>query len=284
MVADFEAVLNATRQTATLAQLEKDFMGAFTCQIKSMALLKLRAPTMKVINLARVTGDPKVLREEVSVINMSAHGQTARFRATLEGERRWCGNEGETLTGAPVNMGKHELLCMLLDKRTLGCHHVTVEQREEARTLFVEEYTKFYMQASKWDCEKMKEANDAAAAALAANVCQEVKTETEGSSSMASGNLFQGTTWTDDEEEDDVDEVEEVAKETIAKEEAKRVLTSRPGRSTTSTGARCSPACKQRTRMSRSTSPRIICAWTLASSTHTLRRWTRAGNSTDTYL
>ena len=41
---------------------------------------------------------------------------------------------------------------------------------------------------------------------------------------MASGNLFQGTTWTDDEEEDDVDEVEEVAKETIAKEEAKRVL------------------------------------------------------------
>jgi hypothetical protein len=224
VVADFEAVLNATRQTATLAQLEKDFMGAFTCQIKSMALLKLRAPTMKVINLARVTGDPKVLREEVSVSNMSAHGQTARFRATLEGERRWCGNEGETLTGAPVNMGKHELLCMLLDKRTLGCHHVTVEQREEARTLFVEEYTKFYMQASKWDCEKMKEANDAAAAALAANVCQEVKTETEGSSSMASGNLFQGTTWTDDEEEDDVDEVEEVAKETIAKEEAKRVL------------------------------------------------------------
>jgi hypothetical protein len=227
VIADFEAVLNATRQTATLSQVEKDFMAAFTCLIKSMALSKLRASTMQVIELKKVTASPKVLREEVSVINMSALGQKARFRATLEGERRWCGNEGETLTGAPVNMGRHEMLCMLLDKRTLGCHHVTVAQREEARTVFIEEYIKFYLQASKWDSEKLKEANDAAAAA-AANLCQTVKMEDEGdSSSMASGNLFQGTTWSEDEDEEegeDDDEVEEVAKETIAKEEAKRVL------------------------------------------------------------
>ena len=95
-------MLDCKRTTATLAQLEKYYSGAYTCLIKSMALTKLRAPTMDLIVLDKVGASPKLLREAMVIDQMSAIGQTARFRATLEGERRWCGNTGETLTGMGV--------------------------------------------------------------------------------------------------------------------------------------------------------------------------------------
>ena len=69
-------------------------------------------------------------------------GKKARFRATLEGERRWCGNTTEDLTGAPVDMGKSELLCTLLDKRTLGCHHV-FSSKTQANYPVLDNYSKY---------------------------------------------------------------------------------------------------------------------------------------------
>ena len=46
-------------------------------------------------------------------------------------------------------MGRAELLCALLDKRTLGCHHITTEQRTDAMKIYEEEYVKFSMTAAK---------------------------------------------------------------------------------------------------------------------------------------
>ena len=222
---EFEAVLNATRITATLAQVERDYMGAYTCVIKSMALSTLRADTLKVIELDKVGLSPKLLRANIKIEDMSGMGQTARTRAILEGERRWCGNQTETLTGAAVQMGRHELLCMLLDKRTLGCHHVTAAQRHQAVVVFHEEYVKYYLQASKWDHNALKESREKAEALRvdADDDDSGVKTEA-GISSLFSGSIFQGSSWSDDGEEDEEEEIEEMAKETFAKAEAERVL------------------------------------------------------------
>ena len=167
-VAELEAVLNATRITATLAQIERDYMAAYTCLIKTMALKILRADTMAVIELDKVAKSPICLRADIPVAQMLVIGQTARVRALLEGERRWCGNTTELLNDAPVLLGRHELLAMLLDKRTVGCHHVSIAQRQEAVVIFIAEYVKFYMQAAQWKADLIQQARvDAEAAALA---------------------------------------------------------------------------------------------------------------------
>jgi hypothetical protein len=55
---DFEGVLKCTQVTATLAQIEKGFMGAYTCLIKSLAMSKLRAATMSVIDMGKIGKSP----------------------------------------------------------------------------------------------------------------------------------------------------------------------------------------------------------------------------------
>jgi hypothetical protein len=229
-VAEFEGVLNCTRVTSTLAQRERGFNGAFTPLIKTLALTKLRSDQLYLIDMPNVKLSPAVPRVAVMVDNLSRMGQTARVRAILEGERRWCGNNTEELTGAAVTMGKSELLCTLLDKRTLGCHHITAEQRGEAYQIYLEEYVEFSLQASKYSQKEVQRAIDkraelAAAAAAAVNgiVAQVVVKEEADKSMFTSGNLFQGTTWSDDEEEE-TEGVHEVPKEVVALEEAKRAF------------------------------------------------------------
>ena len=43
---EFEGVLNCTRLTSTLAQIETGYMGAFTCLIKTLTMKKLRSDTI----------------------------------------------------------------------------------------------------------------------------------------------------------------------------------------------------------------------------------------------
>ena len=215
--ADFEAVLNCTRITSTLAQIEVHFMAAFTLLIKQLAMTKLRAPTLDVIDMPKVTADPKVPRTSIAVENLSAAGQTARKRATLEGERRWCGNKGEVLEGGAMCMGRHELLAMLLDKRTLGCQHVTAEQRKEAVEVYLEEYSKFAKTAKDWGCQAAQEklAEEQARAAAPETVAAPIPAA--ATSSMASGNTYAMVAWSE-EDEDDAEEEEEDWDEAIANE------------------------------------------------------------------
>ena len=231
LVAEFEGVLNCTKVTSTLAQRERGFNGAFTPLIKTLCLNKLRAKQLNVIDMPNVKLSPKVPRVAITIDDLTSMGKTARVRAILEGERRWCGNNTEELTGAGVTMGKHELLCTLLDKRTLGCHHITVEQRGEAYRVFLEEYVSFYLQASKYSQEVVQRAIDkraelatAAAAAVGGIVAQVVVKDEAEQSMFTSGNLFQGTMWSDDEDDETAGEVQEVAKEVVALQEAKLVF------------------------------------------------------------
>jgi len=105
-VAEFEAILNCTKITSTLAQIEKYYMAAYTILIKGMAMSKLKAPTLAVVEMSKVTESPNVPRANVMIDNLSE-------------------------------------LAMLLDKRTLGCHHVSAEQRSVAVGIFCREYVKY---------------------------------------------------------------------------------------------------------------------------------------------
>jgi hypothetical protein len=219
--AEFEAVLNATKITSTLAQIEKHFMAAYTRLIKELAMTKLRAAALDVISLEKVTSSPKLEREKVAVADLSQHGQTARMRATLEGERRWCGNKGETLTGASIMMGRHEKLAMLLDKRTLGCNHVCSDVRQEAVEIFNEEYVKFYKQAVVFEAQQLAEIR---ARETEATTAAPAGAAAVPESSMASGNKFTGTTWSDDEEDNESEPEMEVDHDAAALSEARRVF------------------------------------------------------------
>lgn len=221
VAAEFEAVLNATRITSTLAQIEKDYMASFTMLIKSLCLKKLKADTLEVIDIEKVGASPKLARSQTAITNLSTSGNTARIRAILEGERRWCGNTTETVSGAPILMGRHELLAMLLDKRTLGCAHVTSEQRAAAVHVFEEEYVKFAKMAH--DHEKLMVEKRREARVEDAEAELEVKPEPASQSSLAGGDAYENTKWSDDEDEDE-DMCREVDIEQAALDEAKRAL------------------------------------------------------------
>eukprot|EP00966_Prymnesium_polylepis_P326748 7382651-Prymnesium_polylepis.1 len=97
---EVEAVLDLTKITTHLSQYEKLYTGAFGGLIKSTTMAGLRSNTLNVIDLKAVTKSPKLPRVSMDVTKLSAIGATCRVRATLEGERRFCGNKGEELTGA----------------------------------------------------------------------------------------------------------------------------------------------------------------------------------------
>ena len=82
---------------------------------------------------------------------------------------------------------------MLLDKRTVGCHHVTTAQRQEAVVIFIAEYVKFYMQAAQWKADLIQQARvDAEAAALADDDDNDVVKQ-EGNEAGPSGYAGGGT-------------------------------------------------------------------------------------------
>jgi len=58
------------------------------------------------------------------VESFSAVGKIACSRAILEGERRYCGNESEVRSGAPVELTSRDKLSLLLDPRTVNCRHL----------------------------------------------------------------------------------------------------------------------------------------------------------------
>jgi hypothetical protein len=96
----------------------------------------------------------------------------------------------------------------------------------DAIEVFLKEYVKFKLTADNWTLDlHLKQRAEAIAKGTTSAADGTVKAE-HMDSSMASGSLYQGTVWSDDEDEaeEDRDQVEEVAKETIALEEAKKVL------------------------------------------------------------
>ena len=119
-----------------------------------------------VIDLPRITNSPKLPLVAKTRDELSALGKVALFRATLEGERRFCGNDGEDLNGAPVEIEDREKIATLLDLRTVPCNHLSGRDdlRRECKKLLEAEYLRFSLRA----LEYAKEKEEASAAKIAA--------------------------------------------------------------------------------------------------------------------
>ena len=188
-MAEFESVLNITKITTTLSQYEHLFTGAFSGLIKSTTMAGLRNDKLDVIDLKKVGDLPvsKLPRVEMNWEDLSPSGKKCLERATLEGERRWCGNEGESLTSGDVILSDREVLAGLLDLRTIRHFGSNEKLKARALKLLEAEYTKYVKTARDYEIQK-KEALEAAANAQASAALAEAaaKAGAAGSSSASS--------------------------------------------------------------------------------------------------
>ncbi|KAK3246720.1 hypothetical protein CYMTET_43755 [Cymbomonas tetramitiformis] len=204
-MAEFEGVLNITKITTTLSQLEKPFTGAYCCLVKGTTMSELRSDHLPVVALDKVTASPKLPRVLTPVSQLSAAGQECRRRAILEGERRFCGNVTEEISGGPLEVDDRELTCMLLDLRTVGANHVSLVQRRRAVALLAKAYVDFGMQCAEYDAEKAAEEAAAAAAKVAAVTAARQAAAADqaqsqpkvSTSSVKSGHLYGVSAWSD---------------------------------------------------------------------------------------
>jgi hypothetical protein len=154
-----------------LSQHEHLYTGAFGGLIKGTTMAGLRSSTLNVVDLKSVSKHPKLPRTAISVDDLTELGRTTRVRATLEGERRWCGNTGEELSGADVILCDRELKASLLDLRTIRVPHLDEVQQKKALRLLEADYIRFAQQSAKYEQEgvtaREKKAEAEAAAALA---------------------------------------------------------------------------------------------------------------------
>eukprot|EP00664_Eupelagonemidae_sp_cell27_P000382 gene382-9428_t len=203
---EVEAILDITRMTTTLSQYEQHYTGAFGTLIKGVTMRALRKPTLMMIDLPNTRVSPRLPRIEKPCTGLSEIGKTTRFRATLEGERRYCGNTGETLNNTPIIMSDREKLATLLDPRTVGAAHLTTEQADEAVALLENEYTRFAIQAHAYATlsEKPSEAASepkAAGKTVGAAVENSPGKNTDGvARKLDSGMTYGESRWEEDEE------------------------------------------------------------------------------------
>ncbi|KAI9344980.1 hypothetical protein BDR26DRAFT_932541 [Obelidium mucronatum] len=202
-LAEIEGILECTRLTTKLAQTEQQFNGAYKNLIVQLTAIKLRALELKVVDQAAIGTSPVLPRTNVAVTHLTTIGQTCRNRAILEVERRFCGNDTETATGASFECSDRQLLATLLDLQTVKCEHLTSLQRNRAKELLFDQYVSFAEQYTRFEFEAP------AAAEKTMKPVSKIKKWKQSalSDSMVSGVKYGGSGWTDDEDDCSEDEL-----------------------------------------------------------------------------
>lgn len=122
-LAEIEGVLNITALATTLAQSERQFVGAYRVFVKQLVLDELRNPSINVYQWSpgnSIGKDREVKRVPKPVMDWTAIGRIARTRAILEGERRWTGNKTEEVCNSNVTWIERDRLAAFLDFRTIN--------------------------------------------------------------------------------------------------------------------------------------------------------------------
>ena len=118
-MAQFEGTLRISSIFTTFVQNETAFTAAMSRTFKDRMLTSLRADTLAVVDLDSVGKSPKLQRTDVPIADLTTEGRECKRRATLEAERRYCGNITEQVTGKKVLFSTRDELAVLLDPRTL---------------------------------------------------------------------------------------------------------------------------------------------------------------------
>ena len=160
-VTEVEAVLAISNKLTVFVQNETAFTAAIGQPFKENMLTKLRSDTLSVVDLDKVSAEPKLIRHDVALEDMTEIGKTCKFRATLEAERRYCGNAGEVLNNKAVERTDRDKLAVMLDPRTLiSLRKCGVDKVERGLLLSVlkEEYVKYGSQAQLYQQEQERKA------------------------------------------------------------------------------------------------------------------------------
>jgi hypothetical protein len=219
-LAEFESVLAVTKVTGCIAQFEQHFTGAYPALVKLTAMHNLRKPTLMVANLGDIGKSPRLPRIEVATESaFSPEGKECLERAKLEGERRFCGNTSEVLTGAPIVLSDRDLKAALLDLRTRACSHLSEGDKAKAIKLYITSYIAFGRRATAY--EQAKVVAEAARAAAEEPVedegkgkerdSKQRKLNAETGCEVGSTEAMVGLLGADTDEEDEVAEVDDEA-------------------------------------------------------------------------
>jgi hypothetical protein len=127
-------------------------------------LTKLRSDTLSVVDFDQVTESPNLIRHDLPLEDMTEVGRTCKWRATLEAERRYCGNASKVLNNKAVERTHRDKLSVMLDPRTLitnlsKCGVANVE-RCLLSSVLKEEYVNFESQAQSYQQERKAAVTD----------------------------------------------------------------------------------------------------------------------------
>ena len=142
----FEAVLNITRVTTTLAQYEQHCNRAYRPLYKFQALKQLRQDYLWVVDASQLSTNlgPRPTRVKVFKGDMSHRAKECWRKAELECERRWCTNDTEEINNSALVYSDHDLLVSVLDLRTVTCPHIeSTYDIPRLRKLLTLEYVKY---------------------------------------------------------------------------------------------------------------------------------------------
>jgi len=145
-MAIFEAVLNTTRITTTLAQYEQHCNRAYRPLYKFQALKQLRQDYLWVIDASQLSTNlgPRPTRVKVFKRDMSDRAKEMWRKAQLEMERRWCTNVTEEINNSALVHTDHDLLVSVLDLRTVTCPHIdSTYEIPRLRKVLTVAYVKF---------------------------------------------------------------------------------------------------------------------------------------------
>jgi len=195
---EMEGVLHITSKNSKIVQFERLYMAGYSSVTRTFVMNQLRNSKSKLVSARRNRAgmpapgcthtplipqschimhrrrravslidhdnvqpkDPRLPRVYEEVDSLSDFGKTVRFRATLEAERRWCGNKGEELTGGPLEMSDQDIVCVLTDLRTkeVRSRILTKEQRQRGRELLEDAFIEWETKAEAFEEEKRREA------------------------------------------------------------------------------------------------------------------------------
>ena len=91
-VTEFLSIFDIAHKVTTLMQTERLMVSALALILKEEMMSNLRGDSLTVVELNKVTKSPHLPHVKVALADLTALGEVGLKRATLEGERRYCGN------------------------------------------------------------------------------------------------------------------------------------------------------------------------------------------------
>ena len=116
-------MLKYTKLLKTQSQYETVFTGVFSPLIQHTLMTSLRSDSLFLYTMS-FTKIPTVLFREKPVSELSDIGKETLCRAQLGSERRFCVNDSEVVSGAPVVKSCHDMIMLQLDIHTIRTQHM----------------------------------------------------------------------------------------------------------------------------------------------------------------